>query len=161
MRAREKTAEAVVAKKAGNAAGAKGRRTKDKELEEELDIGAISDSNHGRNNYGSQLVSAGGRSGAAAGSLLWRDDAGALRTFRRRAMYETMMEQAVTDESYQFALAAVKRNKGAAGIDRMTTEQLETHLKANWWILKDKLLKGTYVPSPVRRVEIPKPSSSL
>ena len=26
------------------------------------------------------------------------------------------------------------------------------------WILKDKLLKGTYVPSPVRRVEIPKPS---
>ena len=76
-------------------------------------------------------------------------------------MYETMMEQAVTDESYQFALAAVKRNKGAAGIDRMTTEQLETHLKANWWILKDKLLKGTYVPSAVRRVEIPKPSSSL
>ena len=32
------------------------------------------------------------------------------------------------------------------------------HLQANWWILKDKLLKGTYVPSPVRRVEIPKPN---
>ena len=61
MRAREKTAEAVVAKKAGNAAGAKGRRTKYKELEEELDIGAISDSNHKRNNYGSQLVSATGQ----------------------------------------------------------------------------------------------------
>ena len=54
MRVVEKTAEAVVAKKAGNAAGAKGRRTKYKELEEELDIGAISDSNHRRNNYGSQ-----------------------------------------------------------------------------------------------------------
>lgn len=73
-------------------------------------------------------------------------------------MYETMMEQAVSEENYQFALEAVKRNKGAAGIDRMTTGQLEEHLKANWWILKDKLLKGTYVPSPVRRVEIPKPS---
>ena len=53
MRAREKTAEAVVAKKAGNAAGAKGRRTKYKELEKELDTGARSDSNHRRNNYGS------------------------------------------------------------------------------------------------------------
>src|SRR5205814_933292 len=42
--------------------------------------------------------------------------------------------------------------------DRMTTAELEPHLQAHWWILKDKLLKGTYVPSPVRRVEIPKPS---
>jgi len=73
-------------------------------------------------------------------------------------MYETLMEAAVTDENYQLALRAVKRNQGAAGIDRMTTAQLEPHLQANWWILKDKLLKGTYVPSPVRRVEIPKPS---
>jgi RNA-directed DNA polymerase len=73
-------------------------------------------------------------------------------------MYETLMETAVTDENYAQALAAVKRNRGAAGIDRMTTAQLDSHLQANWWILKDKLLKGTYVPSPVRRVEIPKPS---
>ena len=74
-------------------------------------------------------------------------------------MYETLMEQAVADGNYQLALDAVKRNnKGAAGIDRMTTGQLDSHLQANWWILKDKLVKGTYVPSPVRRVEIPKPS---
>jgi group II intron reverse transcriptase/maturase len=73
-------------------------------------------------------------------------------------MYENLMEAAVTDENCQSALKAVKRNKGAAGIDRMTTAELEGHLEANGWILKDKLLKGTYVPSPVRRVEIPKPS---
>jgi RNA-directed DNA polymerase len=73
-------------------------------------------------------------------------------------MYENLMEAAVTDENCKLALQAVKRNKGAAGIDRMTTEELERHFEANWWILKDKLLKGTYVPSPVRRVEIPKPS---
>ena len=73
-------------------------------------------------------------------------------------MYEKLMEAVVADENYQLALGAVKRNRGAAGIDRMTTTQLEPHLQANWWILKDKLLKGTYVPSPVRRVEIPKPS---
>ncbi len=73
-------------------------------------------------------------------------------------MYETLMEQAVAEENYAHALEAVKRNRGAAGMDRMTTVQLGPHLKANWQILKDKLLKGTYVPSPVRRVEIPKPS---
>jgi RNA-directed DNA polymerase len=73
-------------------------------------------------------------------------------------MYESLMEAVVADENYQLSLRAVKRNQGAAGIDRMTTAELEPHLQANWWILKDKLLKGTYVPSPVRRVEIPKPS---
>ena len=73
-------------------------------------------------------------------------------------MYETLMEAAVADENYQLALRAVKRNRGAAGIDRMTTAELEPHLEANWWILKDKLLKGSYVPTPVRRVEIPKAS---
>ena len=56
------------------------------------------------------------------------------------------------------ALKAVKRNRGAGGIDRMTTEELEPHLQAHGWILKDKLVKGTYVATPVRRVEIPKPS---
>lgn len=73
-------------------------------------------------------------------------------------MYEKLMEQVVADGNYRLALEAVKRNRGAAGIDRMTTTELEPHLQGNWWILEDKLLKGTYVPSPVRRVEIPKPS---
>src|SRR5271167_1458133 len=68
------------------------------------------------------------------------------------------MEQAVAEENYVHAWEAVKRNRGAAGIDRMSTAQLGPHLQANWQILKDKLLKGSYVPSPVRRVEIPKPS---
>jgi retron-type reverse transcriptase len=55
-------------------------------------------------------------------------------------------------------LEAVTRNKGAAGIDRMTTKELEKHLQAHWEKIRAKLLDGTYVPSPVRRVEIPKPS---
>ena len=71
-------------------------------------------------------------------------------------MYEKLMKAVVTDENCRLALEAVVRNQGAAGIDRMTTAELEPHLQANWWILKDKLLKGSYVPTPVRRVEIPK-----
>ena len=62
-------------------------------------------------------------------------------------MYETMMEAVVADENHASALAAVKRNHGAAGMDRMATAQLEPHLQANGWILQDKLLKGTYVPA--------------
>jgi group II intron reverse transcriptase/maturase len=73
-------------------------------------------------------------------------------------MYETLMEAAVAEENCKLAVRAVRRNDGAAGIDRMTTAELEPHLEANWWILKDKLLKGAYVPSPVRRKEIQKPN---
>jgi group II intron reverse transcriptase/maturase len=73
-------------------------------------------------------------------------------------MYENLMEEVVTEENRAQALKAVTQNKGAAGIDRMKTTELESHLQAHWEIIRDKLLKGTYVPSPVRRVEIPKPS---
>ena len=68
------------------------------------------------------------------------------------------MDEVVTEENRQRALEAVTRNKGAAGIDRMTTNELESHLEAHWEKIRAKLLTGTYVPSPVRRVEIPKPS---
>lgn len=68
------------------------------------------------------------------------------------------MEEAVRDENVRSAMAAVKRNRGAAGIDRMKTGELESHLQAHWEKIRAKLLAGTYVPSPVRRVEIPKPS---
>jgi RNA-directed DNA polymerase len=73
-------------------------------------------------------------------------------------MYEKLMEAVVTDENCARALEAVKRNKGAAGIDRMQTKELEKHLQAHGEKIRAKLLAGTYVPSPVRRVEIPKPS---
>jgi len=68
------------------------------------------------------------------------------------------MEEAIRDENVRSALEAVKRNRGAAGIDRMKTSELESHLQAHWEKIRAKLLAGTYVPSPVRRVDIPKPS---
>ncbi len=84
-----------------------------------------------------------------------------MRTFRKKAMYEKLMEEAVTPENYGKALEAVKRNKGAAGIDRMTTAELEKHLEVHWGKIRTKLLGGRYVPTPVRRVEIPKPSGGV
>jgi group II intron reverse transcriptase/maturase len=73
-------------------------------------------------------------------------------------MYESLMEEVVKEENRAQALEAVKRNRGAAGIDHMKTTELERHLQAHWEWIRAKLLTGTYVPSPVRRVEIPKPS---
>jgi RNA-directed DNA polymerase len=73
-------------------------------------------------------------------------------------MYEKLMEEVVTDENRARALEAEKGNRGSAGIDGMKTTELEKHLQAHWEKIRAKLLAGTYVPSPVRRVEIPKPS---
>jgi len=67
------------------------------------------------------------------------------------------MEEAVRTEHVRNACVAVKGNAGKPGIDGMTTGELEGHLKRHWEVIRDKLLKGTYVPSPVRRVEIAKP----
>jgi len=73
-------------------------------------------------------------------------------------MYEQLMEQIVSQENATVAWEAVKRNQGAPGIDRMTVGQLRDHIRAHWESLSAKLRAGTYVPSPVRRVEIPKPN---
>jgi RNA-directed DNA polymerase len=72
-------------------------------------------------------------------------------------MYEQLMEEVVKPENAEAALRTVKSNRGAAGIDGMTTEQLGPHLTKHWDVVREKLLKGTWTPSPLRRVEIPKP----
>ena len=81
-----------------------------------------------------------------------------MRTSRQRAMYENLMDEAVRKENCEAALAAVRRNRGAAGIDRMRVDELEGHLRRHWPKIRARLLAGTYVPSPVRRVTIPKPN---
>jgi len=59
------------------------------------------------------------------------------------------------------ALERVQANGGAAGVDGMTVEELPEHLKAHWPSIREKLEAGTYQPSPVRRVEIPKPNGGV
>ena len=59
------------------------------------------------------------------------------------------------------ALERVTANGGAPGVDGMTVEELPEHLKAHWASIRDKLEAGTYQPSPVRRVEIPKPGGGV
>ena len=80
------------------------------------------------------------------------------RDSRQKVMHEELMEQVAAEENLRRALKAVKRNRGAAGIDAMTTEQLEPHFARHGGKIGAKLLAGRWTPSPVRRVEIPKPN---
>ena len=68
------------------------------------------------------------------------------------------MEAVIERENLKKALAQVKRNKGAAGIDGMSVDDLPAYLKEHWPTIRAQLLDGTYKPQPVRRVEIPKAS---
>jgi len=76
-------------------------------------------------------------------------------------MHEDLMERVVTQDNATAAWLAVKRNGGAPGIDGMTTEELRDHVRRHWETIRAKLLAGTYAPSPVRRVEIPKPNGGV
>src|SRR5467141_1265976 len=93
----------------------------------------------------------------------------------RQALREDIESLSVVDESVQKnntsrimeevgerakrkeELRQVRSNKGSAGIDRMTVDQLGDYLKQHWPVIREQLLNGTYEPKPVRRVEIPKP----
>jgi RNA-directed DNA polymerase len=68
-----------------------------------------------------------------------------------------MMEAVVERKNMMAALRRVEANQGCAGIDKMTVESLRPYLQEHWPRIKEQLLTGRYLPSPVLRVEIPKP----
>lgn len=63
----------------------------------------------------------------------------------------------LTRENLQRAFKRVRANKGAAGVDGLDIDQTARHLVTAWPAIREQLLRGTYRPSPVRRVTIPKP----
>jgi len=74
---------------------------------------------------------------------------------------EQLMEEVCERKNCEQALARVKSNKGSAGIDGMTVEELPAYLKKHWPSIREQLLSGTYKPQPVKRVEIPKPDGGM
>lgn len=72
---------------------------------------------------------------------------------------EQLMEAVVERENMRLALRQVERNSGAAGVDKMTVEQLRPYLREHWQRIKAELLADDYHPQPVLKVEIPKPGS--
>jgi RNA-directed DNA polymerase len=72
-----------------------------------------------------------------------------------------LMEEIVSRANMMAAYHRVMANKGAAGIDRMSVEQLQPYLKEHWLRIREELLEGRYRPQPVRGVEIPKPGGGM
>ncbi|MFH2045729.1 MAG: reverse transcriptase domain-containing protein [Pseudomonadota bacterium] len=72
-----------------------------------------------------------------------------------------LMERIVDRDNLLTALRNVKRNRGSPGIDGMTVERLPEYLKKEWPKIRRQLISGTYMPLPVKRVEIPKPGGGI
>ncbi|MFD3156323.1 group II intron reverse transcriptase/maturase [Haloimpatiens sp. FM7330] len=72
-----------------------------------------------------------------------------------------LLERILARENMLKAMKRVIANKGSHGVDGIRVDELRTHIIKNWSKIKQKLLEGRYKPSPVRRVEIPKPDGGI
>lgn len=73
---------------------------------------------------------------------------------------DDLLEQILDRDNLLAAWKRVRRNGGAAGVDGVEIEDFPDLLRQHWGAIRRKLLEGTYRPSPVRRVEIPKPDGT-
>jgi RNA-directed DNA polymerase len=72
-----------------------------------------------------------------------------------------MMEQLLARDNLLLALKQVERNKGSHGVDGMSVKSLRRYIMEHWHDIRRSIETGTYEPSPVRRVEIPKPNGGV
>jgi len=75
--------------------------------------------------------------------------------------YHQLLEMILERANMWSALKRVRQNKGAPGVDGLTTDQAGKYLKRHWLKIRASLLDGTYQPLPVRRKDIPKPDGGV
>ena len=84
------------------------------------------------------------------------------RIWKERDSAEPELLEAILDrQNMNKAYKRVKANKGAPGIDGMTIEEALPYLRKHKDELIGRILRGKYTPSPVKRVEIPKPDGGI
>ena len=71
------------------------------------------------------------------------------------------MDEVVERSNLKLAYQRVVENKGAPGVDEVSVPEFKDWLKMHWPSVKKALLEGRYLPRPVRRVDIPKPSGGI
>ena len=74
---------------------------------------------------------------------------------------EELLEEILEAKNLNKACRQVVKNKGSHGIDGMKYFELLPYLKEHGTELIEEILNGNYKPSPVRRVEIPKPNGGI
>jgi retron-type reverse transcriptase len=77
-------------------------------------------------------------------------------TTDQRSLYDQLCCKYLLEQGFK----AVKKNKGAPGVDGVTIDQFESCLDVELSNLSIELESWTYKPMPVRRVEIPKPGKN-
>ncbi len=78
-----------------------------------------------------------------------------------REQLQQLFEKVFSKANLSQALKRVEANKGAPGVDNMTTDQLRPWLHGNWPEVLDSLQRGTYRPMPTKMVTIPKASGGM
>ncbi|MGP4042643.1 group II intron reverse transcriptase/maturase, partial [Gracilibacillus sp. D59] len=77
-------------------------------------------------------------------------------------MYERKLLDKILDEdNLNKSIKQVKRNKGAAGVDGMTIDDLEPHWNVHQREIVWQIRQRKYQPHPVLRVEIPKANGGV
>jgi RNA-directed DNA polymerase len=74
---------------------------------------------------------------------------------------EQLMEEVGARANLQAALRQVRSNRGSAGVDGRTVDELPAYLRRHWPQIREQLLTGQYQPQPLKRVEIPKPEGGV
>jgi RNA-directed DNA polymerase len=80
---------------------------------------------------------------------------------RTKSEGHQLMERVVERSNLQLAYQRVVKNKGAPGVDDVTVSEFKDWLRMHWPSVKNALLENRYLPRPVRRVDIPKPSGGI
>jgi len=87
------------------------------------------------------------------------ESSGARNESEKPASTDRMMEAICEWGNLKEAIWRVKANKGSAGIDGMTVDELPDYPEL--LVIREQLLSGTYEPQPVKRVEILKPDGGV
>ena len=72
-----------------------------------------------------------------------------------------LLEEILSRDNMMRAYKRVVANKGASGVDGITTEEVRQYLIENWENIREQIRNRKYKPLPVRRVEIPKPNGGV
>ena len=72
-----------------------------------------------------------------------------------------LLDKILSRENMLESYNQVKSNKGSAGIDGITIEEMDNYLRQNWRLTKELIKQRKYKPQPVLRVEIPKPNGGI
>ena len=72
-----------------------------------------------------------------------------------------LLEEILSRENMMRAYKRVVANKGASGVDGITTDEVKEYLIGNWEEIREQIRNRKYKPQPVRRVEIPKPNGGV